>query len=89
MIFVVAILGVLLIGWFVPRLVMARLAGRAGMVAGIALAWALGFAFVYGAAWLVAEITAADLKDEVERAVNAWKLILLVAPASALARRRS
>lgn len=88
MILVLAIVGVILIGWAVPGIGMRLVPGTAGMVIGVAAAWLLGFAYVWGAAVLTAQLTGADLKDEVEKAVNAWKLILLIAPAAALHRRR-
>jgi hypothetical protein len=84
MIFLIAIAGVGVIGWFGPALALRVGSGRLAAVAGVLAAWLIGFAYVYGAAYLTTSLFGGDLRDEVERSINAWKLILLIAPASAL-----
>lgn len=88
MMFVVALIACALIGWFVPRLIIARMASAAGAVIGCVVALALGAAAV----WLLAQASGAlglgDARAEFDRGFNAWKFMLLLAPAAALDARR-
>lgn len=87
MTFIAAIIACALIGWFVPGMVVTRIGGTAGFLIGVAAALALGAAAV----WLAAQAAGAmgaDPAVEFDRGFNAWKFMILLAPASALAARR-
>ncbi|GAA0312658.1 hypothetical protein [Rhodovulum strictum] len=88
MVLVVFILLSILIGWFVPRLLVRRIPGRLAVPVAILAALALGA----GAVWLGAQgFDLAGIEDAdsaFARGFNAWKIMLLVAPASALQTRR-
>ena len=87
MIFILAFLACALIGWFIPAYAVRRAPGPVGFVAGVGAALILGVAAV----WLAAQATGlsgADPEAEFARGFNAWKFMILLAPASALAARR-
>ncbi|MEM9043773.1 MAG: hypothetical protein AAGC81_03690 [Pseudomonadota bacterium] len=85
---VIFIIAVILIGWFAPRLVVDRVDGSAGIWLGSIAALLVGV----GVIWLGAqgaEIAGlGDAKTEFDRGFNAWKIMLFIAPAAALHRRR-
>ena len=82
------ILAVILIGWFVPRLVVDRVAGSAGIWAGSIMALLVGVAVIWIGAQGAEMAGLGDAKTEFDRGFNAWKIMLFVAPAAALHRRR-
>lgn len=88
MIFALSIAVVIALGWFVPHLVVQRVSGTFGVVLGAGLALILGA----GAVWLGAQAAGAlalgDPTTEFNRGFNAWKIMLLLAPASAIHARR-
>ncbi|MBY8974623.1 hypothetical protein KHP62_02315 [Rhodobacteraceae bacterium NNCM2] len=85
---VLFIIAVILIGWFVPRLVMDRYTGPYAVVIASAVALILGAAVIWFGAQLAAMIGDFDAQTEFDRGFNAWKIMLLIAPASALQRRK-
>lgn len=88
MILTVFILAVLLIGWFVPRPIVGRVDGAAGIWAGSLVALLCGVGSIWAGATAVEAMGLGDAKTEFERGFNAWKIMLFIAPASALHRRR-
>ncbi|SIO41602.1 hypothetical protein SAMN05444722_1999 [Rhodovulum sp. ES.010] len=88
MVLVVFILLSILIGWVVPQVLVPRLPGRVAVLVASLVALLLGA----GAVWVGAQVfdglgvEAAD--SAFSRGFNAWKIMLLVAPASALQARR-
>ena len=74
----------IVIGWVVPRAVVRRLGSGWAVVWGTLLALAIGAGCVFGGAYLVAVLGGADAKTEAESALNAWKIMLLLAPAAGL-----
>lgn len=88
MIFLASIIGAIAIGWFVPLLGVRYLPGKRGMVAGVVAALAAGVAFIWLAAEFGEAINYGPSEPEFERSFNAWKIMLLWAPAAALHHRR-
>ncbi|MEL6794695.1 MAG: hypothetical protein AAFP78_14640 [Pseudomonadota bacterium] len=87
MTFVLAFIACALIGWFVPAYAAQRMPGAGGLIFGVGAALILGAAAV----WLAAQatgLTGADPDAEFARGFNAWKIMILLAPASALSARR-
>lgn len=85
------VLGLILaipLGWYGPRLGAQRLGGDVGAAIGAAGALILGFAAIYALAFVMAAATGGDPKLEFEAGVNAWKLLIILAPASAIHVRR-
>jgi hypothetical protein len=82
------ILGVILIGWFTPAFVVRRMPSGLGFAFGCIAALTLGAGFI----WLGAEAAEAfgieESRSAFDRGFNAWKIMLLIAPASALHTRR-
>ena len=76
------------VGWIVPRAVVRRLASGWAVVWGSLAALALGAALVWGGAHLAEMLAGVDARTEAESALNAWKILLLLAPAAALDARR-
>lgn len=80
--------GAIALSWVVPALAARRFPTSAGVSIGVVLALALGVVFI----WLVAEAAGglglADPAVEFERGLNAWKIMLLLAPAVGLHVRR-
>lgn len=82
------ILGVILIGWFTPAAIVARMPTGAGFAIGCAAALLLGAAFIWLGAQAADALGVEERRSAFDRGFNAWKIILLIAPASALAARR-
>lgn len=82
------ILGVILIGWFVPAAIVARMPSGAGFVLGCVAALGLGAAFIWIGAQAAEALGIEEQRSAFDRGFNAWKIMLLIAPASALAARR-
>jgi hypothetical protein len=84
-------LGLLLLiplGIWLPRLGARRLGGDVGAAIGAAGALVVGFGVIWGLAFAVAALTGADATLQSESGFNAWKLLIFLAPASALHIRR-
>ncbi|MEL7466401.1 MAG: hypothetical protein AAFN79_20175 [Pseudomonadota bacterium] len=84
---VLALFACAAIGWLVPAYAVRRISGALGMIAGIGGALLLGAAAV----WLIAKsagLSGADFDAEFARGFNAWKIMILLAPASAITERR-
>ena len=79
----------LVIGWVVPQALVRRLPARIAVLGASLLALALGA----GAVWLGAQafglLGVEDAGSAFARGFNAWKVMILVAPASALQARRN
>ena len=87
MTFVIAFLACAAIGWFVPAFAVRKAPGALGVILGVGGALILGV----GAVWLAAQatgLTGADPEAEFARGFNAWKFMILLAPAAALNARR-
>ncbi|TCM85732.1 hypothetical protein [Rhodovulum steppense] len=88
MVLVAFILSSMLISWVVPQLLVRRLPGRLAVPVAILAALLLGA----GAVWLGAQgfdlLGVEEAETAFARGFNAWKIMLLVAPASALQARR-
>ena len=82
------ILGVILIGWFVPAAVVARIPTGAGFALGSIAALALGAGFIWVGAHAAEALGIEEHQSAFDRGFNAWKIMLLIAPASALSARR-
>ena len=82
------ILAIILIGWFVPAAVVARIPGGAGVVLGCAAALLLGAGVIWLGAQAAEALGVEESRSAFDRGFNAWKIMLLIAPASALAARR-
>lgn len=89
MVLALFILGAILIGWFAPRPIVARLPGATGMAAGIGAALVLGALFIWLGAQAAGALGVEPAQSAFERGLNAWKIMLLVAPAAALHARRA
>ena len=89
MVLVAFILVTILVGWAVPRLLVPRLPAGVAVVAASLAALAIGV----GVIWLGAQIFDAAGVEEAgsafERGFNAWKIMLLIAPAVAIHTRRT
>ncbi|MEM7177871.1 MAG: hypothetical protein AAF503_09205 [Pseudomonadota bacterium] len=85
---VIFILAVILIGWFVPRAIIDHYRGRYAVVIASVVALMLGVGFIWAGAQIAAMLADYDAQTEFDRGVNAWKIMLLIAPASALHRRK-
>ncbi len=82
------ILGVILIGWLVPPLIVSRMPSKVGFALGCITALALGAAFIWIGAQAAETFGIEEHRSAFDRGFNAWKIMLLIAPASALAARR-
>lgn len=82
------ILGVILIGWFVPAIIVSRMPSSAGFALGCISALALGAAFIWVGAQAAEALGIEEHRSAFDRGFNAWKIMLLIAPASALHTRR-
>lgn len=82
------ILGVILIGWLVPAAVVSRMPSGAGFALGCVAALALGAAFIWVGAQAAEALGVEEHRSAFDRGFNAWKIMLLIAPASALNTRR-
>lgn len=82
------ILGVILIGWFVPAMIVSRMPSGAGFVLGCIPALVLGAAFIWAGAQAAEALGIEEHRSAFDRGFNAWKIMLLIAPASALSTRR-
>ena len=82
------ILGVILIGWLVPPLIVTRMPSKAGFVLGCAAALGIGAAFIWLGAQAAEALGIEEHRSAFDRGFNAWKIMLLIAPASALHTRR-
>lgn len=85
---VLGLIAVIPLGWYLPRMGHARLGGLVGAAIGVAAALILGFAAIFVLAQAVAALRGSEAKLEFEAGLNAWKLLILLAPASALNVRR-
>ena len=89
MILFLAIPAMIAIGWVVPRWVVRRLGSRWAVLWGSLAALGLGAGLIFAAAHLGAAAgLVEDAQAETEAALNAWKIMLLLAPAAALDARR-
>lgn len=79
----------IVIGWFVPRLVVERMASTTGVVVGSLAALVLGVVVIWVGSQAFAAAGIGDAQTEFDRGFNAWKIMLLLAPASALTARRA
>ena len=82
------ILGVILIGWFVPPMIVTRMPSKAGFVLGCIVALGIGAAFIWLGAQAAEALGIEEHRSAFDRGFNAWKIMLLIAPASALHTRR-
>lgn len=83
------IVGVILIGWLVPPLIVSRMPSKAGFALGCIVALAVGAAFIWLGAQAAEAFGIEEHRSAFDRGFNAWKIMLLIAPASALNTRRS
>ncbi len=88
MILGVFIVVTLAIGWFVPRLVMDRVALRYPILMSSAVACALGAAVIWIGAQAAGTLGLGDAQTEFDRGFSAWKIMLFLAPAAALHRQK-
>ena len=88
MIFLACIIGTIVIGWFVPKPVLRFLPGRRGMITGVLAALAAGVGFIWLAAAFGEAVGYGPSGQEFERGFNAWKIMILWAPAAALHHQR-
>lgn len=89
MTFVLFMIGVVAIGWFVPGPIVRRIPGRSGLVVGTLSALGAGVGFIWLAAQAGEAVGLGDAGVEFDRGFNAWKIMLLWAPAAALHHRRA
>jgi len=82
------ILGVILIGWLVPPLFVSRMPSKVGFALGCIAALALGAAFIWLGAHAAEALGIEEYDPAFENGFNSWKIMLLIAPASALHTRR-
>ena len=82
------ILGVILIGWFFPAAIVSRMPSSVGFALGCIVALALGAAFIWAGAQAAEALGIEEHRSAFDRGFNAWKIMLLIAPASALNTRR-
>ncbi|MEM0942591.1 MAG: hypothetical protein AAGI70_01465 [Pseudomonadota bacterium] len=82
------ILACCLLGWFVPRVVLDHYTGPWPVVVASGVALALGAAVIWVGAQTFAALGEFDAKTEFDRGFNAWKIMLLLAPAAALHRQK-
>ena len=81
---VVSIIGTLAIGWYVPQVLIRSVRiPFVGLIA-VICALLLGALFVWTSAQVVGVLDMGDARAAFERGFNAWKVMLFVAPASAL-----
>lgn len=78
----------IVIGWAVPRAVVRRMRSRWSVLWGAVAALALGAGLIFAAAEAVEALGLGEARAEREAALNAWKIMLLLAPAAALDARR-
>ena len=78
------ILGVILIGWFTPAAIVARMPTGAGFAIGCAAALLLGAAFIWLGAQAADALGVEERRSAFDRGFNAWKILLLMVPAVAL-----
>jgi len=78
----------IVIGWVVPRAVVRRMRSRWSVLWGSLLALGLGAGFIFAGAEVAEAFGLGDARTEREAALNAWKIMLLLAPAAALDARR-
>lgn len=85
---VLFIIAVVLIGWIVPRLVVDHYAGPVQILVASVVALAIGAGVIWIGAQVAEIVANYDAQTEFDRGFNAWKIMLLIAPASALHRRK-
>ncbi|MEM1275087.1 MAG: hypothetical protein AAGH74_01040 [Pseudomonadota bacterium] len=85
---VLFIIAVILIGWFAPRPIVDRVDGTVGLWVACISALLIGVAVIWLGAQAAELAGLGDAKTEFDRGFNAWKIMLFVAPASAVHRRR-
>ncbi|MEM7671046.1 MAG: hypothetical protein AAF317_18295 [Pseudomonadota bacterium] len=85
---VLFILAVVLIGWGVPRLVVDHYPGPVQILVASVVALAIGAGVIWIGAQVAEAVANYDAQTEFDRGFNAWKIMLLIAPASALHRRK-
>ena len=83
-----SIVVVILIGWFVPAAIFRRMPSTVGFVLGCAVALGLGAACIWLGAQAVDALGIEEQRSAFDRGFNAWKIMLLIAPASALNARK-
>ena len=88
MVMAVMIVGVILIGIIAPRWVVARMPSGLGVMVGCSIALILGAAFVWLAAAGFDLLGIEERGSAFDRGFNAWKIMIFLAPAAALALRR-
>lgn len=88
MIFAASIVVIIALGWFVPRAVVKKLDGSLGILMGTGLALALGVAAIWAGSQIAGILDLGNPRSEFDRGFNAWKIMLLLAPASAIHARR-
>ncbi|MEM7744474.1 MAG: hypothetical protein AAF409_12270 [Pseudomonadota bacterium] len=84
MVLVVFIVITLLIGWFGPQWLVPRLPGSMPVLVASVATLALGAGTVWAGAQLFGAAGVEEAQSAFDRGFNAWKIMLLLAPASAL-----
>jgi len=88
MVLAIFIVGVVLIGWFAPAFIVSRMPTSGGFAVASIIALALGAGFIWLGAMGADALGIEDQRAAFDRGFNAWKIMLLIAPASALHTRR-
>ena len=86
---VVFIVLTILIGWAVPRFLVPRLPDGMAVVVASLIALAVGVGVIWIGAQLFDAAGIEDATSAFERGFNAWKIMLLIAPAVAIHTRRN
>ena len=84
MLLLIFIIGTLAIGWYVPQIFLNHARFRFAGVFAVVIALLLGALFIWLGAQVFGALGLGDPKTEFDRGFSAWKIMLLVAPASAL-----
>jgi hypothetical protein len=88
MLFIFFLVGSLTIGWFVPQAILRHANFRFAGVLAVICALFTGALFIWIGAQAVGLLGFGDAKNEFERGFNAWKIMLFLAPASAIQAQR-
>ena len=84
MLFIFFLVGILLIGWFIPQTIMRRANFRFAAVLAVVCALVSGALFIWMGAQIAGVMGIGDAATEFERGFNAWKIMIFLAPASAI-----
>lgn len=82
--FIFFLVGILLIGWFIPQAILWRANFKFAAFLAVVCALVSGALFIRLGAQIAGLIGIGDAAAEFERGFNAWKIMIFLAPASAI-----